>query len=80
MQTLTLPEAVKGMTDATIVRWLKQLGETVAAGEVIAEAQTRRDVVAIQSPAAGRIAEIVATAGKTVAVGQQFPIPAGPRP
>lgn len=70
MQTLTLPEAVKGMTDATILRWLKPPGGMVAAGETIAEAQTRREVIAIQSPAAGRLAEILAAVGKTVAVGQ----------
>jgi len=69
MHTITLPQALNGMRDGTIGRWLKSEGDPVAAGEVVVEVQTERAVVQVQVDQAGTLAEILAPVGKTVAVG-----------
>jgi len=70
MRTITLPQATKDMTDATVIRWLKAVSESVAAGEALVEVQTVRDVIQIQADQDGVLAEILAPAGHTAAVGE----------
>ncbi len=53
-----------------MVAWLKQPGDQVAAGEVIAEAMTEKVNVEIESPVAGVLAEILVAEEDTVTVGQ----------
>lgn len=69
---LIMPNMDLTITEATVVSWLKQPGEAVAAGEAVVEMETDKAVVPIESPADGVLAEILAPAGTTVALGQQL--------
>ncbi len=50
---ITVPELGAEAPEATFVGWLKQVGEAVQAGEVIAEVMTEKVNVEIESPASG---------------------------
>lgn len=54
----------------TIVAWLKQPGDEVAEGEVIAEAMTEKVNVEVESPVAGVLEEMLVEEEDTVVVGQ----------
>jgi pyruvate/2-oxoglutarate dehydrogenase complex dihydrolipoamide acyltransferase (E2) component len=63
-----LPQYGMTMHEATIVRWLKQVGEHVEEGEPIAEVETDKMTVELEAPEAGVLAAVEADAGTTVAV------------
>jgi len=67
---IRLPELAEGMAAATLSAWLKKPGDPVAAGEPIAEVETDKTTVEIETPADGVLADIrVAAGAEAVAVG-----------
>ena len=65
-----LPELAEAMTAATLTAWLKNPGDPVTAGEPIAEVETDKTTVELESPADGVLADIrVAAGAEGVAVG-----------
>ena len=54
----------------TIVAWLKQPGDEVGEGEVIAEAMTEKVTVEVESPVAGVLQEVLVEEENAVVVGQ----------
>ena len=58
-----------GVTEATIVNWLKQVGDEVEAGEPLVEVETAKSTVEVESPASGTLDEIVAAVDDEVEVG-----------
>ena len=58
-----LPELAENMTDAKLAVWLKRVGEAVTAGEPIAEIETEKTNVELESPATGVLVKIVAPEG-----------------
>jgi pyruvate/2-oxoglutarate dehydrogenase complex dihydrolipoamide acyltransferase (E2) component len=66
---VTLP-ALEGAEEATLAVWLKQPGDPVAAGEVIAEVLTDKANVEIPAPVAGRLAARLVEEGALVRAGQ----------
>lgn len=56
--------------EVTLVAWLKQVGDEVAAGEPIAEVMTDKVNVEIESPSAGTLKEILVEEDGVIAVGQ----------
>lgn len=63
-----LPQWGMGMTEGTVVEWLKAEGDTVAKGEELVEIDTAKATQALESPAAGTLARIVAAPGEVVPV------------
>src|SRR6266699_4117885 len=61
-----------GMSQDTgkILQWLKAEGEQVAKGEPLAEIETDKATVEIEAPADGVLAQVAASAGDDVPVGQ----------
>jgi pyruvate dehydrogenase E2 component (dihydrolipoamide acetyltransferase) len=57
-----------GMTDGTVLEWLKQVGEKVRKGECIAEVEAAKTTLEIEAPCDGVLARIVAPAGTLVPV------------
>ncbi len=53
MQTIIMPKMGDAMEEGTLVRWLKQEGDTVNEGEPIAEIATDKATVEIEAPASG---------------------------
>ena len=62
----TLGESV---TEATVSKWLKQVGDSVKADEPVVELETDKVSVSVPSPETGVLSEIKIQAGKTVNVG-----------
>ena len=59
----------ESVTEATILRWLKKEGDTVAQGEALAELETDKVNVEIPADVAGILQKIAHAEGDTVAVG-----------
>ncbi|MBM0169723.1 biotin/lipoyl-containing protein [Altererythrobacter sp. C41] len=70
--SVELPSISMGVTEATIVSWLKNVGDRVEAGEVIAEVETAKSTVEVESPASGTLASIVVQVDETVDVGTEI--------
>ena len=66
---VTIPEIGESITEALIVRWIKQAGEAVGRDEPLVELETDKVTVEMPSPVAGVVAEIVCAEGETVPVG-----------
>src|SRR5882672_5259389 len=69
MADLVVPQLGESITEAVIARWLKQVGDAVAADEPVAELETDKITVQLPSPAAGALAEQKVREGATVKVG-----------
>lgn len=63
-----LPQWGMGMSEGTIVKWLKAVGDTVAEDEPLAEVESEKTVEVIESPATGTLSEILMEAGTVVPV------------
>ena len=56
------------MTEAAIVRWLVAVGDSIAEGEPVAEVETDKVVMELESPATGLVEELLIEPGVTVEV------------
>ena len=68
-QPVTLPKWGQNMVEGTVTEWLKDVGDTVAEGEDLAEIETDKVDSVLESPHAGTLAEIVVAAGEDAAIG-----------
>ncbi len=67
---IRLPPLAEGMTSARIAAWLRAEGDRIETGDVIAEVETDKTSVELESPAAGTLGAIVVPAGTgEVAIG-----------
>lgn len=69
MAEITLPQLGETVTEGTITRWFKKIGDTVAADEPLFEVSTDKVDTEVPSPIAGVLTEIRVAEGDTVAVG-----------
>ena len=67
--SVEMPELGESVTEGTITRWLKKVGDTVAADEPLLEVSTDKVDTEIPSPAAGVLLRILADEDETVDVG-----------
>jgi 2-oxoglutarate dehydrogenase complex dihydrolipoamide succinyltransferase (E2) component len=67
---VTMPKMGISVSEGTILEWRKRPGDWIEADETIADVTTDKVDVEIPSPAAGRLAKLIAEAGETVAVGE----------
>ena len=84
---VVLPELGESVTEGTVTRWLKQIGDEVAVDEPLLEISTDKVDTEIPSPVAGTLQEILVAEDETVAVGAVLarigsgaPAPAAPAP
>jgi 2-oxoglutarate dehydrogenase E2 component (dihydrolipoamide succinyltransferase) len=66
---IKVPSLGESVTTATVARWMKNPGDTVAADEPLVELETDKVTVEVNAPAAGTLSEITAAAGAEVEVG-----------
>jgi 2-oxoglutarate dehydrogenase E2 component (dihydrolipoamide succinyltransferase) len=66
---VVLPELGESVTEGTITRWLKQVGDSVEVDEPLLEISTDKVDTEIPSPVAGIVQEILAAEDETVVVG-----------
>jgi pyruvate dehydrogenase E2 component (dihydrolipoamide acetyltransferase) len=63
-----MPQMGESITEGTVVKWLKKVGDTVQRDEPLLEISTDKVDAEIPAPAAGVVTEILAKEGDTVAV------------
>lgn len=68
MIKIIIPRAGQTVEEATIVRWLKAVGEKVTKGEKLVEIETDKSVMEIEAPESGILHEIITPEGATVTV------------
>jgi pyruvate dehydrogenase E2 component (dihydrolipoamide acetyltransferase) len=73
MADVIMPKMGDAMTEGVLVQWLKQDGEAVKAGDVIAEIQTDKSNVEIEAEETGAL-HVQAKAGETIPVGQTIAV------
>src|SRR5690349_21295224 len=91
--TVVMPELGESVTEGTVTRWLKKVGDSVGVDEPLVEVSTDKVDTEIPSPVAGTLLEITAEEDDTVAVGGELakigdasaapaaaPAPAAPAP
>ncbi len=69
MPAFLLPDLGEGLTEAEIVAWHVQTGDTVTVDQPIVEVETAKAVVEVPVPFAGRVAVLHGQPGDVVAVG-----------
>ena len=68
-ETVNLPALGESVTEGTVTRWLKEVGEEVAVDEPLVEVSTDKVDTEIPSPVAGVLQEILVEEDDTVEVG-----------
>src|SRR5215510_3636984 len=63
-----MPQMGESITEGTVVKWLKKVGDTVQRDEPLLEISTDKVDAEIPAPAAGVVTEILAKEGDTVAI------------
>ena len=69
MADITMPQLGETVTEGTITRWFKEVGEEIAEDEVLFEVSTDKVDSEVPSPASGTVTEILVPEGETVDVG-----------
>ncbi|MEU9855236.1 dihydrolipoamide acetyltransferase family protein [Streptomyces sp. NPDC047974] len=65
-----MPDVGEGLTEAEILKWYVQPGDTVTDGQVVCEVETAKAAVELPIPFDGTVHELVFPEGTTVDVGQ----------
>ncbi len=66
---IRVPALGESVTEATIAKWFKNVGDAVKADEPMVELETDKVTVEVPAPASGKLTSIAAAAGTTVNVG-----------
>ncbi len=66
---IRVPTLGESVSEATIGKWFKKVGDTIAADEPLVELETDKVTIEVPAPAAGTLSEITAKDGETVGVG-----------
>ncbi|HEY8665315.1 MAG TPA: pyruvate dehydrogenase complex E1 component subunit beta, partial [Tepidisphaeraceae bacterium] len=69
---LTMPHGDLTISEAKLLRWLKNVGDSVRSGEGIVEVETDKAVMELEAPADGILIEILAHDGETIAFGARL--------
>ena len=72
--SVTMPALGESVTEGTVTRWLKAVGDEVAVDEPLLEVSTDKVDTEIPSPVAGTLLEISAAEDETVEVGGQLAV------
>ena len=71
---VTMPQLGETVTEGTITRWFKQVGESIAVDEPLFEVSTDKVDSEVPSPVAGVLTEILVAEGDTVDVGTRLAV------
>ncbi|MCX5555168.1 dihydrolipoamide acetyltransferase family protein [Streptomyces sp. NBC_00038] len=69
-QVFLLPDVGEGLTEAEILQWAVQVGDSVEINQVIVEVETAKAAVELPSPYAGVVGTLHAQDGETLPVGK----------
>ena len=63
-----LPQWGMGMSEGSIIQWLKKVGDSVVEDEPLAEVEAEKVEEVLESPATGTLVEILVSEGEAVEV------------
>ena len=66
---IEMPKLSDTMTEGTLVKWNKQVGDTIEIGDVIAEVETDKATMEMEAFDEGTLSDILVQAGEKAAVG-----------
>jgi 2-oxoglutarate dehydrogenase E2 component (dihydrolipoamide succinyltransferase) len=66
---ITVPTIGESITEATVLKWLKPVGEAVAQDEPLVELETDKVTVEVNAPAAGVLKSILVNEGEDIEIG-----------
>ncbi|HEX4083447.1 MAG TPA: pyruvate dehydrogenase complex dihydrolipoamide acetyltransferase [Chthoniobacteraceae bacterium] len=69
---IEMPKLSDTMTEGTLVKWRKQKGDKVASGDILAEVETDKATMEMESFDDGVLTEIYVPEGQKVAIGQRI--------
>ena len=78
--SVTMPQLGESVTEGTVTRWLKQVGDTVSADEPLLEVSTDKVDTEIPSPVPGVLTEIRAQEDEVIEVGGELAVIADSSP
>ncbi len=67
-----MPQLTETMEEATIVKWLKAVGDRVEKKEILYQVETDKSTMDVESVDAGYLCAILVAAGSPVSVGQEI--------
>ncbi len=67
---IVVPTLGESVTEATVAKWFKKVGDAVKADEPLCELETDKVTVEVNAPASGALSEISVKEGDTVEVGK----------
>jgi len=70
--TIEMPKLSDTMTEGTLVRWIKKVGDNVAVGDVLAEIETDKATMEMEAFDEGVLTEIYVQDGNKAEVGQKL--------
>src|SRR6476646_8010401 len=73
-ERVTMPALGESVTEGTVTRWLKNVGDTVEVDEPLLEVSTDKVDTEIPSPVAGTLQEILVNEDDTVPVGADLAV------
>jgi len=73
-ETISMPKLGFDMAEGTLVRWVKNEGENVNKGDVLAEIETDKATVEVESSASGVVKKLLVEAGAVVPIGDPIAI------
>src|SRR5471030_1160164 len=73
-ERVTMPALGESVTEGTVTRWLKQVGDQIAVDEPLLEVSTDKVDTEIPSPVAGTVQELLVGEDETVPVGADLAV------
>ena len=77
-ETISMPKLGFDMAEGTLVRWVKNEGENVNKGDVLAEIETDKATVEVESSASGVVRKLLVEEGTVVPIGNPIAIVGSP--
>src|SRR5512134_1948313 len=73
-ETISMPKLGFDMAEGTLIRWVKNEGENVNKGDVLAEIETDKATVEVESSASGVVRKLLVEEGSVVPVGNPIAV------
>lgn len=70
--SVIVPPLGESVSEATVAKWHKKVGDTVKVDELIVELETDKVTLEVNSPSGGKLAEIIIAEGTSVGVGKEL--------
>jgi pyruvate dehydrogenase E2 component (dihydrolipoamide acetyltransferase) len=74
---IEMPKLSDTMTEGTLVKWIKKVGDTVAVGDILAEVETDKATMEMEAFDEGVLSEIYVKDGEKVEIGQKLALLVG---